>query len=434
MTDPALPDDAPGPDPLPRRTTPTWEVELLISGIAVFAMLQLPGWLDDRMFELLPRFEREWADSFKVIYIYLKSAALILAVTFSLHLLMRAQWIATVGMHSVFPGGVRWDKLRMGAIQRATEMRHYGDSDLNIDRADNRATIVFSLGVMLASVLLLISALVAGLFAIAAIAEALGASASVGPNLLFYGILAVTLPALLARLIDRRYGERLKPGGAPHRALAAVFGVYGRLGIMGRGSNPTFSLLSSHRSERVTVVLTTVLMAVAALCASYSLVWQRDPGEIGNYAWFPQFADGSRTVDSAHYDDQRNPARDDNVPYIRSAVSIGPYLQLVVPYQPRRDEAALRAACPTRDAHARDAARLACLQALRAVTLDGRPVPALRYDVGSDARTDRPALVAMIDVRALAPGRHELQVRRGDAARVGKDDTAAGSDRIPFWR
>jgi hypothetical protein len=32
-------------DKLPKHTTPTWEVELLISGVAVFAMMQLPGWM-----------------------------------------------------------------------------------------------------------------------------------------------------------------------------------------------------------------------------------------------------------------------------------------------------------------------------------------------------------------------------------------------------
>ena len=41
--------------PLPNRTTPTWEVELLISGVAVFAMLQLPGLLDDAVMALEPR-------------------------------------------------------------------------------------------------------------------------------------------------------------------------------------------------------------------------------------------------------------------------------------------------------------------------------------------------------------------------------------------
>lgn len=48
---------------LPKHTTPTWEVELLISGVAVFAMLQLPGWLNDRLMFLLPRFEDSWRAS-----------------------------------------------------------------------------------------------------------------------------------------------------------------------------------------------------------------------------------------------------------------------------------------------------------------------------------------------------------------------------------
>ena len=36
--------DTPQIDPRLARTAPTWEVELLISGVAIFAMLQLPGW------------------------------------------------------------------------------------------------------------------------------------------------------------------------------------------------------------------------------------------------------------------------------------------------------------------------------------------------------------------------------------------------------
>ena len=51
-----------GRDGLPKHTTPTWEVELLISGVAVFAMLQLPGWLDDGMFALAPRLGAAWGE------------------------------------------------------------------------------------------------------------------------------------------------------------------------------------------------------------------------------------------------------------------------------------------------------------------------------------------------------------------------------------
>ena len=83
---------------MPARTTPTWEVELLISGIAVFAMLQLPGWLDDALLRLAPRFETNLSAPLQIMHMYLKSAALILATTFSIHLLLRARWIALVGM------------------------------------------------------------------------------------------------------------------------------------------------------------------------------------------------------------------------------------------------------------------------------------------------------------------------------------------------
>ena len=55
------------PHHLPRHTTPTWEVELLISGVAVFAMLQLPGWLDDRFFALLPRLGLDWAEPAQIV-------------------------------------------------------------------------------------------------------------------------------------------------------------------------------------------------------------------------------------------------------------------------------------------------------------------------------------------------------------------------------
>ena len=106
---------------LSRRTTPTWEVELLISGVAVFAMLQLPGWLDDGIFALEPRLGEDWRQILILGYIYAKSAAMILATTFVLHLLLRARWIALVGMHSVYPEGILLDKLRLGPIQQKIE-------------------------------------------------------------------------------------------------------------------------------------------------------------------------------------------------------------------------------------------------------------------------------------------------------------------------
>ena len=79
---------------------------------------------------------------------------------------------------------------------------------------------------------------------------------------------------------------------------------------------------------------------------------------------------------------------------------------------------------------------LSCLQALRAVTLDGKPLNDVRYQIASDPRTDRPALLAMIDVRDLARGRHEIRIARPPRTdrKPDKDDPDAGYDQIPFWK
>ncbi|MFT3896360.1 MAG: hypothetical protein QM719_01450 [Thermomonas sp.] len=419
------------PHHLPRHTTPTWEVELLISGVAVFAMLQLPGWLDDRVFALLPRLGADWADPATLIYIYAKSAAIILAMTFALHLLLRAHWIALVGMHSIYPDGVRWERLRMGPIQRDAERRRARPAADAIERADNRATTVFAIGVMLATVMLWLTVIVfAGYLVGISLAREFGID--VDPALLFAALgMSILMPYIASSLFDRHFGHRLAPDSWLARLLSRVMSFYSRIG-MGRWSG-AMRLVASHEGERGMMLVTVLVFAIACTSAILSFKFLKDPREIGDYAAFPAFADGSRTVDSAHYDDQRDAAHDPSVAYIQSAISIGPYLRLTVPYDPRRDAAAMHGcAIPAGTSDAKAAARLDCLQSLHGVQLDGTPID-LQFELGSDARTDRPALVAMIDVRALAPGRHELQVARPPESGE-KDEDDPGFDRIPFWK
>ena len=416
---------------LPRDTTPTWEVELLISGVAVFAMLQLPGWLDDRWFALAPRFDATWVQPLEFMYLYAKTAATLLAATFVVHLLLRAHWIAAVGMHSVHPGGIAWDKLRMGPVQREVERARYGTPEAAIERFDNRATTVFAIGVALASLLLVVAIVVpTGLLLMLLGARVLGVPVD-GTKALLGGILLALAPSIVAALVDRAWGERFAPESGAHRVLSRIFEAYVRLGFA-RSGNPTLALFSSRGGRVRTMLLTFVLMTGAVFVAMLGYRAQRDPQRVGQYDAFPKpsatFADA---IDPSHYDDQRNPDRDHPVPYIGSAVATGPYLRLVVPYAPRSDAPALARGCPTPAGKddVRAAAMLACLRRLHALRLDGTPLP-VEYLVGADPRTDRPALVAMLDIRALAPGRHALEVA---LAPVPGEKPSPASARIVFW-
>ena len=415
-------------DRLPRETTPTWEVELLISGVAVFAMLQLPGLLDDAILAMLPRFGPGWAQPIEVMYMYLKTAAVILAATFSIHLLLRAHWIALVGLHSVFPAGVRSERLRMGPLQRAADERQEPGRDALIDQADNRATVVFAIGVMMAMMLLTVSLLVALVFVVLSLL--LLAAGVPADNALVFALSAmlVVVPFAAASFIDRRWGARLAPDGLAARLLSRMFDFYRTLGF-GRGNN-AMALIASHGGQRRTMLLVMSVFFPIMFSVVLGLKTLKHPERFGNYGTFPGAA-ASATVDAAHYDAMRTPARDAAVPFIQDAVVAGPYLRLVVPFLPGRDDAAMREACP--GALADDQAALACLQRLHGLALDGKSLDGARYDAGMDPRTDRPALVAMIDVRALARGRHELRIARTDASAA---ERAAGETDyvIPFWR
>lgn len=422
---------------LSRRTTPTWEVELLISGVAVFAMLQLAGWLDDRMFALEPRLDGDWQMVLTVSYFYAKSAAVVLATTFAMHLLLRAQWIALVGVHSVYPQGIRLDRLRMGPILRSIETERQGTTEAAIERADNRSSVAFAIGVSVALIMISVCVIFGCMLILATLATHI-LGLQVKPIWLFFGAFAALMtPFMVAVSLDQHLHHRFPPGTPGHRLIAGVLRFSTRVG-MSRSNNRIVAILGSNGGERRMMATVFGVMLASIIGVSVGYVAMRGDGMIGNYAGFPD-AD-ALAINPAHYDDQRDPARDRARPYLQSAVVIGPYLKLVVPYQPRLDEAAMRNRCggQTRglDGDALARAQLACLHDLHPVTLDGKPLADLRYDIASDPRTDRPALLAMIDVRELPRGRHELRVARPPRAdrKPDKDHPDPGFDAIPFWR
>ena len=339
-------------------------------------------------------------------------------------------------MDSVHPQGVQLDRLRMGPIQRAIEGARPETTADAIERADNRASVLFAIGVSIAMIIASVCIFFCGsLLLVNLLAHAF--DWRIDPLTVVWGIFGlVMVPFVTVGIVDQLRGDRLRPGGFAHRIVSATLRFYTRIG-MGRRNNHVIALLTSNGGERRTmaVVFGAMLLALLGVGAAYAAM--RSSAMIGSYAQFPDSE--RRQLRSEHYDDQRNPARDPALPFVQSSVIAGPYLKLVVPYRPDRDEPAMRKHCTQAsglEGEALASARRACLQALHPVALDGTPLQDLQYEIASDPRTDRPALLAMIDVRSLAPGRHELRIARppsGDR-RADNDDPDPGFDTISFWR
>jgi hypothetical protein len=80
---------SPGTDTVPSRTTPTWEMELLVSGATVFGLMQLPAVADRYLFGLFNVGAAESAGLALPLWFYVKFVLYVLIGTFVLHLCLR---------------------------------------------------------------------------------------------------------------------------------------------------------------------------------------------------------------------------------------------------------------------------------------------------------------------------------------------------------
>ena len=420
---------------LPGRTTPTWDMELLVSAASVFTLVQLPGWLDQAYFAARPRLDVAWDVLFRILYTYGKLGLVVLAAAFALHLAMRAYWIALVGMDSIYPQGVLWDRLRIGPRRRALLQAQAEPMPARIERIDNRASIVFALGITLALLMVLLLGLVLLAYALAVGLDAVFGWDWLLPEGFMLLFVVAAVPYALAYYADRSFGAKLAPGGRAARAIDAVFVLYARLGY-GRDGNPTLPLLRSHVGERRMEAITLAAMLGCGLVIAAQVALLKGELAVGDYARWPAAAPGlDDSLVAAHYRDQGTPD-DAHAPSIDSAFPRGDYLTVVVPFDPRRHPAQVARLCPRTwhgaDTPARRTGLRACFSRWLGLRLDGRAVTVLpRYF--ADPRTGQQAIAAVVPIRDLAAGEHELRLALAPhgSPRAPKEPSTY---RIAFWR
>ncbi len=421
---------------LSRDTTPTWEMELLISGVTVFALLQLPGAMDHAYLGLLPKLDQDWDTLCRLLFTYSKMGVLILSAAFVLHLTLRAYWIALVGMNSIYPDGVNWDRLKVGLIQRRL-IEDHGISMLDrIETADNRASIVFALGITMTLVMVGLVLVVSVGFVVSALLAWLLGWKWLFPDggVLLLGIVA--MPYAIAYFVDRGIGKRLSNEGGTARALRVVFRASARIGL-GGDSNPTIKLLQSHVGERKVSAATFVAILVVASFVTGQLLLQQNNIAFGAYADWPDAEPGApNSVSDQHYRDQASPTNA-LLPTIESMFPGSDFLSLIVPFNPKRHPALLAEACPAVwHAEASPEQRVAlldCMGQLQELKVDGQAMPTLPLNFYADPRTGQNGVLIVIPIGHLGSGQHSLSLKRAlDTHRDHPDKEP--NYRIAFWK
>lgn len=423
-----------------------WELELLIAGAVVFALLQLPGQLEAWFRGLEPRLSLSSFRAAYLVFTYGKVIAYTLIGAFLLQLSVRAYWVGLIGVEAVFPHGAKWDADRYGPVTREVMRERTSSLQSLIDRADRFASLIFGFAFTVVMILVIGIGLTGVLWALA---YGVSRAAFGGGHhmAVFWGLLlALVLPSLAFWAADRTLGRRLRPGSRGWRVLRAGIVATYWLNLTWLYGTLMSTLFSNLPKRRANALLFGVSFGVLGL-----VVLSRTLGSaLGDGAAYLPDEPGRRGVRHVYYESQRVEGElYRNSPSIQSDIVRDPYVRLFIPYNTLLLNQVIERRCPwvrpfeeaaggdgtgVADDAAMDAV-LRCWSSLQRVTLNGRPLQP-RYRFAADPATGVRGIVAYLPTAGLPRGENLLVVERpplpGDLGPLAKPKPRP-PHYIPFW-
>jgi len=434
-------------------TSPTWELELFLSGAFVFATFQLPGLIESAFSRLAPHMTEAGESVLLDAVLYAKAIAFTLIAMFSIHLVMRAYWVALMGVHSVFPKGIRWSELKVGPIARDVYQSRMRDVSTVIARLDNVCSIVFSVGLL---VVLLFAFSTVMLVSASGIGYLLAHSVGGGKNTDIFAIAILLIFAvvpLCARLWDKRLGDDVDAHAPKYRALRRIITISYSMTLMRVLGPMMFTLMTNVGRRKSTAVLFLLLFVLLAATLADRMV-NSDLLSANTYDYFA--SSRRHEVNYRFYESQREPGKPyPRLPSIQSDVIKEPYVKLFIPYYPQRDNGAIARVCPSlrplqdrgvqfgSDKPLPDSLTepvLHCIAQMHDVKLDGASPPKLDFAFYEQQESGLKGVIAYIPIDSAAHGRHVLEVLPTPPVLLPTDTAelrAAAWKQpfvIPFWR
>lgn len=424
-----------------------FELELLISGAIVISLFQVPSLLTSFFSNLELHTSNHLMDLLGLFYAYVKLMVYVLIFAFSVHLMGRFYWVGLIGLGTVFPEGVQWDRLNnYGPHAKAFFKRRILPLDQAAKRADRFCSSLFSLSfaAILYLLVTILLALISGPFLLM----------FEKPNLAFVVLLlSIGLPLALLNMADKftekAPGRRWLNRGFP-RLFNPIQTVY-YYGFLAPLAGPILLPFASNLKKRTQYVLVILLLSLFVTVLVVGEVVSKKAVSIHSYTHFPA-ADSSSIMDPNHYEDLRaGMSSIEMVPTIQSQILRDPFIRLFIPYQPRADNSLIQKLCPdvtplghdgidltpllgspeTTDQQVQE--NLACLVSLYTLSIGDQPLKDLDFEFYVDPQTEMRGVLTLIPLQGIPPGKHEVWLERAQTRAQKERQAKPLRIRIPFW-
>jgi len=412
----------------------TDEIELIISGLTTVALFTLPGWLFETLFNVHSHQTVVTTMGANIALILIPGLFYVLGFSFAIHLMIRAYWAGLIGLRTVFPQGINWEKTPgLGPVGRRYYRDHLPDLSKAIASADHLASSLFSV-ISLIALGMIWTALLIGMIVLGAgfIGSQIGhtnlaiIAATVIVVASFLGV------AVLLWLLDAKMG-RWFPGLQERRWYQGLIHTLIRInGVISpqRLILPVQLTLQSNTRPRLFAFLLVggSVLIVLVGSAVYTRSTQFTVSEEFRYLNDEMVAEGFR---STYYENLRSPR--DQIrfyPMIDDFVQQRSMISVFIPYYPLRDNLIMDTHCET------GTAPLDCLRGLWRVSLGDDVLPAAQLIPAERFDLNQRGLIGVLPLSDLSPGLHTLNLSwnsEGDASQLDDRYEFSSLDyRIPF--
>ncbi len=387
---------------LTRVQEQSWEPEIIISGIVLFALFQIPALIEQLGHFLtnysLSIFSSGTADELLLALIQIANVWLIAG--FMVHLFLRSVWVAYVGLSYVYKDGIQVSRLK---FQERYNRLLFQDKGFrrNIRQLEEICSTTFAVS------FLLFMCVLGAFFFLLIVALLIALAAALFPDTHNFGWVDPALVIIgLLFIVDFVSLGYLKRIPYFSRAYYPIYRVMSWLTLSPFYRRIYYGLISNHKKWKARLFMLAFIVLSGFMAFSI-----RNENNIASVLAFTLEPLDKGSLYAGNYNNLAD-GEYSNVISIPSDIISEPVLRVFIVHRTAYEERQIKPLCEYDqkvDTMEKAALHLECLSAFYGLRLDGEELEAeYLYHHSPQRRQD--GLLAYIDIQELAPGLHELEL------------------------